>query len=293
MRISVLFILFLISFAGLTQSSKPDNKHCILYLQKRDVPLEKPQPGDWLYHHAEKGQTFEQYVQSKPVKASALRNTIYILPIGNFTKAEWRVVQFTADYLQLFFDRTVKVLPKTEATMVLPAQRRNPNTDEEQWLTTPILDYLEKKIPTDGVVMMAMTASDLYPSPNYNFVFGIARTQQRVGISSLHRYSDSELDSTHYQKCMERLIKTSSHEITHMLSVKHCIAAVCLMNGSNSLSESDRRPNRLCSSCLHKLQWNLQFNIPERLEKLAAYFKRHKLQIDLSFAEADIQAIGE
>lgn len=55
------------------------------------------------------------------MKASALRNTIYILPIGNFTKAEWRVVQFTADYLQLFFDRIVKVLPKTEATMVLPA----------------------------------------------------------------------------------------------------------------------------------------------------------------------------
>ena len=65
------------------------------------------------------------------------------------------------------------------------------------------------------------------------------------------------------------------------------------MNGSNSLSESDSRPNRLCSVCLHKLQWNLQFNISARLEKLAAYFKKHKLQTDLSFAEADIRTIEE
>jgi len=290
----LLLICFLLSsLIASSQQIAHTNSDCIRLLRMNDTPLKKPRPSEWLFRHKEKGQTFEQYTQSKPVKPTASRNRIYLQPIGNFTPTQWKVIQYTAAYLDLFFDRRVSVLPKIKPTMVLPAQRRYSNTASEQLLTTPILDFLEKKIPADGLVIMAITSQDLYPSPNYNFVFGIARTQQRVGVSSLFHYSDSGMDSTNYQKCLERLIKTSSHAITHMLTVKHCIAAVCLMNGSNSLSESDSRPNRLCSVCLHKLQWNLQFNVSARLKKIAAYFQKHKLQTDLSFAEADIRAIEE
>ncbi|NOS91778.1 MAG: Zn-dependent protease [Cyclobacteriaceae bacterium] len=289
----LLVIYFLLSsFIASSQQIGYSNSDCIRLLKKNDSPLKKPQSGDWLFQHPESGQTFEQYIQSKPVKPTSSRNKIYLLPIGSFTPAQWKVVQFTAVYLGLFFDRTVTVLPKMQPTMISSTQRRYSNTANEQLLTTPILDYLEKSIPVDGLVIMAITSYDLYPSADYNFVFGIARTKQRVGVSSLFRYTEEGME-TNYQKCLERLIKTSSHEITHMLTVKHCIAAVCLMNGSNSLSESDSRANRLCSVCLHKLQWNLQFNISARLEKLAAYFKKHQLQTDLNFAEADIRMIEE
>ncbi|MFY8036600.1 MAG: archaemetzincin [Cyclobacteriaceae bacterium] len=292
MRLLVICFFFS-SLIATSQSIAPRNDSCIRLLKKKDVSLKKPQPGEWLYQHAESGQTFQQYILSKPVKPTASRNKIYLQPIGGFTPTQWKVVEFTAVYLGLFFDREVMVLPKVQPTMVATSQRRYSKTSYEQLLTTPILDYLEKKIPADGLVIMAITSYDLYPSADYNFVFGIARTKQRVGVSSLYRYFDDGMDTTDYQKCLERLIKTSSHEITHMLTVKHCIAAVCLMNGSNSLSESDNRPNRLCSVCLHKLQWNLQFNVSARLEKLAAYFKKHKLQTDLSFVEMDIRAIEE
>jgi archaemetzincin len=291
-KIVVINLIF-VSLSALGQPTSRTNEECLLFLKKLDVSMATPQPGEWLYQHKEDGQSFEKYIQSKPVKATSQRNKIYLQPIGKFTVAQRRVIQFTADYLRLFFDRQVEVLPAIGAWMVAQSQRRYPNTDSEQLLTTPILNYLEKNIPNDGIVIMAMTAKDLYPSSDYNFVFGIARTQKRVGVSSLFRYANETMDVTNYQKCLERLIKTSSHEITHMLSVQHCIAAVCLMNGSNSLSESDNRPNRLCSTCLPKLQWNLQFDIYPRLERIAAYFKKHQLEMDLKFAQADMNAIAK
>ncbi len=282
-------VLVLNAFAALGQQKQAmiTNAECISSLVKNDVPLNIPRPGEWLYLHKEHGQSFDEYSQSKPVMPTASRNRIYLLPIGKFTPIQWCVVEYTADYLRLFFERQVSVLKATEATMVPDSLRRYSHTDHEQLQTTPILNYLEKAIPKDGLIMIAITAKDLYPSDSYNYVFGMARTKQRVGVSSIFRFSDATLDSINYQKCLERLIKTCSHEMVHMLSMKHCIAAVCLMNGSNSLSESDKRPNRLCSSCLQKLQWNLRFNVRSRLEKISAYFAKHRFENDLLFALSD------
>ena len=42
--------------------------------------LGEPEPGDWLYHHKEPGQTFRQYVASDPVRPVGKRTVIYIQP---------------------------------------------------------------------------------------------------------------------------------------------------------------------------------------------------------------------
>lgn len=42
------------------------------------IKLDPPGPGDWLAHHREKGQTFEQYVRSDPTLATRKRNKIFI-----------------------------------------------------------------------------------------------------------------------------------------------------------------------------------------------------------------------
>jgi len=41
----------------------------------------------------------------------------------------------------------------------------------------------------------------------------------------------------------------------------HGVFFNCLMNGSNHLAESDRRPLHLCPVDLRKLQWTLGFDI--------------------------------
>ncbi|WP_245970529.1 zinc metalloprotease [Pseudochryseolinea flava] len=108
----------------------------------------------------------------------------------------------------------------------------------------------------------------------------------------MYHFSDEALTTQNYQRCLERLIKTSSHEIGHMFSCLHCTHAVCVLNGSNSLPESDLKPNRLCSECLHKLQWNLGFDIGQRNANLVAFFKQHGLLEDLLLAEKDKPLLG-
>lgn len=148
-------------------------------------------------------------------------------------------------------------------------------------------------MPADGLVMIAITSKDLYGGPDFNFVFGQARPKQRVAVSSLYRYYEGTLDSAGYSTVLQRLIKTSSHEIGHMFSCQHCINAVCLMNGSNSMGESDSRPNRLCSACHQKLQWNLGFDVRQRLAALQQFFLAHRLDRDQLLISKDIKALRE
>ena len=49
-----------------------------------------------------------------------------------------------------------------------------------------------------------------------------------------------------------------------MFGIQHCVYYNCAMNGSNHLSESDRRVPNLCPICLRKLQEALKFDLTER-----------------------------
>jgi archaemetzincin len=260
-------------------------------LEVLDVKLDEPQPGEWLYAHPESGQSFNQYLNSKPVTPNDVSNKIYLQPLGDFSKAQTDVIQFTADYLKIFFDLEVVILTILNDSVIPDSARRFHGTEQEQLLTTSILDYLQKNIPKDGIVIMAVTSRDLFAGSNYNFVFGQARTRKRVGVSSIYRFSPGPIDTLNYSVCLERLIKTSSHEISHMLSCQHCTYGVCVMNGSNTLSESDSRPNRLCAECHRKLHWNLGFDVKLRLEKLQGYFLRHELKRDHQLTIKDLQTI--
>jgi archaemetzincin len=54
------------------------------------------------------------------------------------------------------------------------------------------------------------------------------------------------------------------NSIARYIGLAHCIYFSCLMNGSNHLAESDRRPLHLCPLCLGKLQWCRGFDVVER-----------------------------
>lgn len=55
-----------------------------------------------------------------------------------------------------------------------------------------------------------------------------------------------------------------THEIGHMFGIKHCQWFNCVMQGSNHLEESDRRPLDFCPICLRKTQSAVGFKIAER-----------------------------
>lgn len=256
-----------------------------------DQKLPPVQAGDWLSEHPEPGQTLEQYLLAQPVTSNAKQSVIYLQPIGSFNVEQDSMVQFTAQYLKLFFNLKTSILPVLEDSLIPSNSRRIREDNSEQLLTTFILDsLLQPHIPADAIVVMAVTAKDLYPKESWNYVFGQAYTKRRTGVSSFFRYYESEKD---YRLCLKRFIKTSSHEIGHMFSMLHCTNAVCAMNGTNNLPETDTKPNRLCSVCLSKLYWNLEFDNVKRLSALKSFFKKHGLESDYQMADKDLKLILE
>lgn len=166
------------------------------------------------------------------------------------------------------------------------------NEGFEQLLATYILDSMLKgHMPGKGIALMAITEKDLYPSTDWNYVFGLASYTNRVGVSSLYRLQDQEQDTLHYTRCLSRLIKVSSHEIGHMFSLHHCIRAKCVMNGSNRLSETDASPARACSECQKKLLWNFRYDNTKRLQQLLTFFSDNRLWDEHASCMQDMERI--
>jgi archaemetzincin len=138
---------------------------------------------------------------------------------------------------------------------------------------------------------MAISARDLYPKPDWNYVFGLASYTDRVGVTSIYRLQEKTLTPENYTRSLTRLIAISSHEIGHMFSMWHCTYARCVMNGTNSLQETDAMPNRLCSQCQMKLHWNFQYDNTRRLQELTAFFYKNQLRSDYLLANRDLKKL--
>lgn len=249
-------------------------------------PLPEPQTGDWLSVHDENGQTFQQYIANKNlIIPTSKKNKIYIQPIGSFTVWEKKVIDWNIEYIRLFFGlETIQLQPISESE--IPSKEQRTHFGNHQLNASYIINtLLPSKMPKDAIVVMALTAKDLYPNPKWNFVFGLASYEKRTAVSSISRYSEGGLDASTYPLCLRRIIKTSSHEISHMFTLAHCIEAKCLMNGVNNLAEGDSRPNALCAVCLTKLSWNLKFQDVGRLDSLIHFMKKHKLDYDSAILE--------
>jgi archaemetzincin len=245
-----------------------------------DEKLAIPIDGDWLSQHEEKDQSFEQYIAKKPVTVTTARNVIYLQPIGIFSKMEEKMLNLTAEYTGYFFGLKT-VLLKPISIDKIPKEKKRTLFETEQLDASYIIQkVLPNEIPDDGIVIMGLTAWDLYPDPDWNYVFGLASYSRRTAVTSMFRFEDYDFRDGNYSLCLNRLIKTSTHEISHMFTVPHCVHGECLMNGANHIAELDGQPNALCSVCLAKLSWNLDFENVRRMKKMISFCKKHKLETD-------------
>ena len=244
------------------------------------TPLARPRPGDWLAEHKEQGQTFAQYIAAAPVLKSEELTTIYVCLLGDFTPQQQKVLDTTQKYLQVVYQVPVKVHKKMPLADLPPrAKRVHPTWGGEQILTTYVLDeVLQPDRPQDALAYLAFTASDLYPEPSWNFVFGQASLRERTGVWSIHRNGDPAESPESFQLCLRRTLHTASHETGHILTMHHCKAFDCNMNGVNSLDEADRKPLVFCPVCLRKLCWNLQVEPKAYLGELEAFCREHGLK---------------
>ena len=253
-----------------------------------------PKPGEWAYHHKEPGQTFAQYVSGKPPVPTAQRKCIYLQPLGRFKSKQRQIIDLTAEFLRIYFTLEVKVQTPLPLSLIPGGARRiHPEWGNMQINTGYILDkVLLPRVPADACAVIALTAVDLFPSEGWNFVFGSASVQHRVGVWSLYRYGDPGGGERQYRLVVLRTLKTASHEIGHMLSMLHCTAYECNMCGSNSSIERDARPIALCPACLGKLCGATGADAGERSRKLADFYRAHDLTEQREFCDKSLRALG-
>jgi archaemetzincin len=235
--------------------------------------LGEPEPGEWLFHFREPGQTAEEYAARVVNRKNAERRLLHLQPYSDLAPHQLAILEPMRAHTAIFFDSETVLLPAhAPEPRWLDARRRQYNADR-------IVASLAERVPASSLGLFGLMGSDLY-GLGLNFVFGEALLSERAGIYSVHRFGREP------RPLLRRALKLASHEIGHLFGIQHCVFYECVMNGTNSLAETDRRPLHLCPVCRAKLQGNLRFDPVKRYRALAAFYRKHSLVEEAAFAEA-------
>lgn len=256
--------------------------------------LGKPRAGDWLAHFDEPGQTFEEWLKSDPRMATGTRNIIYVRPLGGFSDEQKKIVEKTADFMGLYFNLKTKMLENMPADKIPDSGRRNnPLLGYKQVLTGYVLEkVLKPALPEDAAVLIAFTSEDLTPGAGWNFVFGQASLEDRIGVWSLYRMSETS-DEEGYRLALLRTMKIATHETGHMFGILHCTAWQCNMCGCNSRSEADRHPLWCCPECDAKLCMATAADPRARYNVMSAFCSTNGFKAEAEFFLKEARALGE
>ncbi|XP_017338763.1 archaemetzincin-2 isoform X1 [Ictalurus punctatus] len=254
---------------------------------------------DWISAHPEAPQDFQSFY-SNPYRSTpdTGHKTIYIQTIGSFGDGAGiteQYVEWLREYCEAFYNGlTVKLLPAVTVAASSCTFRVNSNTNNLQLHAGDLLAFLKQRKPKDAFCIVGITMIDLYPKDSWNFVFGQASLTEGMGVFSFARYDDDFYKRSYAGRLKKaiklkpgdysvfqgyytppissilllRSCKTLTHEIGHIFGIKHCQWLQCVMQGSNHLEESDRRPLDLCPICLRKLQCAIRFKIADRYKAL-------------------------
>lgn len=263
-------------------------------LQPLQSALQEPLPGDWRFDRKEPDQTFKQYLKAKPATVTARQFVLYVQPLGDFDESHRELLSLAADFMGRYFHLPVKTLPDLTLSVIPESARRvHPTWGGDQIQSLYVLNQvLPQRLPADGTAIIAFTSSDLWPGEDWNFVFGQASLEKRVGVWSFHRFGDPAESDESFRKCLLRTLKVATHETGHMFSLPHCVAYQCNMNGSNSLAESDRQPLEMCSECVAKLCWATGADPRKRLDQLMEFCKAQKLNEEYELFKKSADALG-
>jgi archaemetzincin len=251
------------------------------------APIPTPGPSDWLAFRLEPGQTYTEFVASRPNRPEAVRSVIYLQPLGSFDDPGAPSLEFLRRFAGAFFDLTVSVQPPRLMPGPSLVGRRLSSSGTTQFLTGDLLQLLSKDLPPDAYCRLGLTMEDLYPGPSWNFVFGQASLNKRVGIYSFARYTASPSDA------LLRSCKVLAHETGHMFGLHHCVYYSCLMNGSNHLDELDAQPLHLCPICLRKLHSSVGFDVEFRYRRLRDLSREVGFSEEAGWIEGELQALAD
>jgi len=253
-------------------------------------PMPVPRPGDWLREHEEPGQNVAQFVADRPNVPRPPRDTIVVQPLGSLASFRGPDLATQREFLALYFGLPVSTRPPIDPDELGVGSRVHFGT--RQLHAGDVLDALVERLPDEAYCCIAVTDIDLFPEPDWNFVFGMANLHERTGVFSLARYDARFFGEPASLPLLvaTRTFKVLAHEVGHMFAMAHCIEHACVMNGSNNQDESDRSPMHLCASCLEKLHIVVGFPLVERYRELQAFHAAHGLAAEAAWIERRLAA---
>jgi archaemetzincin len=225
----------------------------------------------------ERAQSYEDYVRDCANRKSARRSRLVILPLGGLESREPLILELMREYGAIFFGLEARLA----AAAALPDAAHVPQRAQHN--SSMILDDLAARVGADALITLAVTDADLF-SRGKRYVFGEGNLERRVGIASLARLRTS--DATLFRR---RALKLMSHEAAHILSLPHCVRRRCLMQGANTLEESDRHPLQPCEEDFRKIQWNTGVDPARRAAGLAAFYRRQGWTGESGIAGTDLR----
>jgi len=230
--------------------------------------LAPPRKGEWRSLFDEKEQTFDDYVARCTNRRTAARSLLILQPLGR----PLPVLDKMAEYAEIFFGLPIRVRP------ALPLCDRAHVPTRDQHNSAMVLDDLAGRAPADALVTLGITDRDLF-ARGKKYVFGEGSFARRAGVCSLAR-----LGSPDPRLFERRALKLMTHEIGHILSIAHCVTHRCVMQGSNTLEESDDHPLHLCPADLRKVEWNTGVDRDARYRRLQAFYERSGWTADAAWA---------
>ena len=255
-------------------------------------PLPAPQAREWLAVHAEHGQTFDDYARAA-IRPAAGARTVYLQPVDAAGAFSDTCLSTLAAFTEAFFQLNVRVCGPLVLDPSSLVTRAAPDTGTPQVYAGDILARLYAVKPADAFCVLGITAHDLFPHPIVSFAFGEASATCRVGVVSVARYGPpfcEDAPGRQPGEMRKRCCRVIAHEIGHMAGIAHCIYFRCLMNGSSSLAESDRRPLHLCPIDLRKLQWLIGFDFEERYLRLQQFWRAAGEEREAAWVAGRLQA---
>ncbi len=135
------------------------------------------------------------------------------------------------------------------------------DSDLEQYCASKILNRITSFFrELKYFRLIGVMNKDIYDL-GYNFIFGIADKSSGVGIISIARLSENfyKKKGLAYRKKETqvdielRILKEVIHELGHTFGLKHC-NNYCIMKFSNSLNDTDKKPESFCKKCSRKLK---------------------------------------
>lgn len=174
-----------------------------------------------------------------------IKGVLYIQPLGK--QLPDKDVALVKEALLEFYKLELKVLPRA----ALP--QRAYYKPRRRYRAEKLLDFLERRMPSDGVRILGLTGVDISTTKGRYRDWGILGLASMDGAACVISSFRCHMRSRGVKHARIRLAKVAVHEIGHTLGLPHCPTVGCLMEDARGKVATCDREFDICPKCRAKL----------------------------------------